>query len=82
MGFEFRRIELMEEEGSPLALVWYTTLRDPREEIGARIDLQKQVFLDDFGNLDRSKFNFAAQQIVLLVHRQQVRPTVLRQAHH
>ena len=80
-GFEFHRIEMMEDEGSPLALVWYTTLgQHPRKELAARIDLQKQVFLDDFGNIDRAKFDLAARQIVLFVHGHD-RPARLRQAH-
>ena len=76
-GFEFRRIELVEEEGFPLGLVWYTRSRDPQAETGARIDLQKQVFLDDFGDEDRSKFNAAAQEIVLFLHRRS-RPVAQR----
>ena len=51
-GIAFNRIELLEEEASPLALVWYTGLGGTRGESAARIDIQKQVFLDDFGTVD------------------------------
>ena len=67
-GLDFKRIELMEEDSSPLALVWYTTLSDPHREIGARIDLDKQAFLDDFGSHDRLEFRPAARQIVEFLH--------------
>jgi hypothetical protein len=68
-GVDFTRIEMLEYETSPLALVWYRTFRDPAER-GARIDLQKQVFLDDFesGTIDRNAFAAEAHLIVQFVH--------------
>ncbi len=67
-GFDFKRIELMDDDSSPLALVWYTTSNDPTSEIGARLDLDKQAFLDDFGMHDRLEFRPAARQIVEFLH--------------
>ena len=61
-GFNFLRIERLDEH-SPLALVWYT-LAGNDKEIGARIDLHKQVFLDEFGVHDRAKLAHAAALIV------------------
>jgi hypothetical protein len=66
-GIDFVRLEFLRSEPSPLALVWYR-MPDSTEERGARIDLQKQVFLDDFGPFERGKLNAEAQLIVHLVH--------------
>ena len=78
-GFEFRRIELLDEEGFPLGLVWYKDPKDPKPESGARIDLHKQCFLDDFGSVDRLTLKPAAEQIVLLLNRL-ARPPALQES--
>ena len=80
-GFDFKRIELMDDDVSPLALVWYTTLSDPGKEIGARIDLDKEAFLDDFGTHDRLEFRPAAREIVEFLY-QRSRPSALHQTQH
>jgi hypothetical protein len=61
-GLNFLRIERLDED-SPLALVWYT-LAGSDKEIGARIDLHKQAFLDEFGVHDRAEMAPAARLIV------------------
>ena len=70
-GFDFKRIELLDDDVSPLAVVWYTTPSDPNMEIGARIDLDKQAFLDDFGTHDRLEFRPAAREIVEFLYRRE-----------
>jgi hypothetical protein len=65
-GIHFVRLE-MPAESSPLALVWYTSSGNA-EERGSRIDLQKQVFLDDFDDYDRASLDAEAKLIVRLVH--------------
>jgi hypothetical protein len=66
-GVDFIRVELLRRERSPLAVVWYK-MQGSTEERGARIDLDKQVFLDDFGSFDRGTLNAEAQLIVHLVY--------------
>jgi hypothetical protein len=66
-GVDFVRLEMSKYEHSPLALVWYTTAANPRER-GARIDLQKQAFLDDFDDINRGSLNAEARLIVQFVH--------------
>lgn len=62
-GIHFVQLEMMQSEYSPLAVVWYTV--DGEAELrGARIDLQKRAFLDDFGPNDRSGFGAEARLIV------------------
>jgi hypothetical protein len=63
---DFVRIEMLRGEYSPLAVVWYRTPDQP-EPTGARIDLQKQAFLDDFGSVDRAMLNAEAKLIVHFV---------------
>ena len=65
-GVDFQRIEMPAHEYLPLALVWYT-LRGETEERGSRIDLDKQVFLDSFGEFENSGFNAEAQLVVQFV---------------
>lgn len=65
-GVDFVRLE-MPRESSPLALVWYTNATTS-EERGSRIDLHKQAFLDDFGNVDRSLLSAEAKLIVNFVN--------------
>ncbi|MDQ2711697.1 MAG: hypothetical protein M3Y72_01980 [Acidobacteriota bacterium] len=60
---EFLRLELPKSKPIPLGLVWFTT-PDSQEERGARIDLQKQVFLDDFGLASRESLCNQARMIV------------------
>ena len=60
---EFLRIEVPKSEPIPLALVWFNTPDNPRER-GVRIDLQKQIFLDDFGALGRDSLRNQAREIV------------------
>jgi hypothetical protein len=60
---EFTRIEVLKHESSPLAVVWYRVGEEPREK-GARIDLQKQAFLDDIGDTDRTELSAQAHLIV------------------
>jgi len=62
-GVRFVRLEVPKYESLPLGLVWYT-IWDTHEERGARIDLQKQAFLDDFGEIDRSELNAEAKLVV------------------
>jgi hypothetical protein len=62
-GVNFIRIELLRHESSPLAVVWYTVRNEARER-GARFDLQKQIFLDDIGDIDRSELSAEAHLIV------------------
>ncbi len=62
-GIRFVRLEMTRGEFSPLALVWYTLPSDTQER-GARIDLQKQIFIDDFGENDRGSFGAEARLIV------------------
>jgi hypothetical protein len=59
---------MAKSEYLPLAVVWYTTPGNPAAQRGARIDLQKQIFLDDFAQFDRSSFSHEARQIVAFVH--------------
>jgi hypothetical protein len=66
-GIDFVRIEMLRNERSPLAVVWYR-MKGGTEERGARIDLDKQVFLDDFGSFERAALNAEAQLIVHFVH--------------
>ncbi len=60
---EFLRIEVPKSEPIPLALVWFNTPDNP-EERGVRIDLQKQIFLDNFGAVDRESLRNRAREIV------------------
>ena len=70
-GFDFRRIEMLDEDGSPIALVWYGSTPSSDKEWGARIDLQKQVFLDDFvGDVDRLQLRDCARKIVQFIYQQ------------
>lgn len=66
-GVRFIRLEMARNEFFPLAIVWYTSNVNPSEQ-GARIDLQKQVFLDDPGGTDRSTFGAEAALIVAFLH--------------
>jgi hypothetical protein len=67
-GIHFVRLEMPRSaESSPLALVWYTSSGNT-EERGSRIDLQKQVFLDDFDDYDRASLEAEAKLIVRFVH--------------
>ncbi len=66
-GIHFVRLEMPRFESSPLALVWYTSSGNA-EEHGSRIDLQEQVFLDDFDDYDRASLDAEAKLIVRLVH--------------
>ena len=72
-GFDFRRIEMLDEEDAPIALVWYASSPNSPKEWGARIDLHKQAFLDDFvGDVDRLELRDCARKIVLFVSQQGV----------
>ena len=62
-GLKFLRVELSDEESAPIGVVWCQELPGGPER-GARIDLQKQTFLDDFGSYDRAKLGPAARTIV------------------
>lgn len=62
-GVTFVSLEQAVSESLPLALVWYTT-RDNSQQRAARIDIDKQVFLDDFGPVDRSLLTNEAELIV------------------
>jgi len=62
-GVTFVSLEQAVSESLPLALVWYTT-RDNSTPRAARIDIDKQVFLDDFGPIDRSALVNEAELIV------------------
>jgi hypothetical protein len=73
-GIDFIRLEMPKYESSSLAVVWYR-LSKSSEERGARIDLQKQVFLDDFENFDRGSLNAEARLIVQFVHSRKARRT-------
>ncbi len=66
-GIHFVRLEMPVFESSPLALVWYMSSGNVQER-GSRIDLQKQVFLDDLDNHDRASFDAEAKLIVQLVN--------------
>ena len=66
-GVDFVRLEMLKKESSPIALVWYKTSHETKEK-GARIDLDKQVFLDDFGTVDRGAFANEARLIVRFLH--------------
>lgn len=65
---EFLRIELLKNEASPLATVWFRGPDDTHER-GARIDLQKQIFLDDFGKVSRSELMAEARLIVSFLYK-------------
>jgi hypothetical protein len=65
-GIKFVRLE-MAIESSPLALVWYTVSGSAAVR-GSRIDLEKQVFLDNFGDCDRGSLNAEAKWIVRYVN--------------
>jgi len=72
-GFDFRRIEMLDEEAAPIALVWYATAPNSPKEWGARIDLHKQAFLDDFaGNVDRLQLRDCARKIAFFVYQQSI----------
>jgi hypothetical protein len=62
-GVKFARLEIPKYESLALGLVWYT-IWDEHQERGARIDLQKQAFLDDFGEIERGKLNAEARLVV------------------
>lgn len=68
LGVAFVDIEMLTAEDSPLAVVWYTTGQEPFKEKGARIDLEKQAFLDDFGTVSREQLRATARLIVKFVH--------------
>ena len=62
-GVKITRLEIPKHGNTPLVLVWYTVWDDLQER-GARIDLHKQVFLDDFGDIDRANLNAEARLVV------------------
>lgn len=62
-GVRLTRLEMAKDVSLPLALVWFTTWTDQQER-GARIDLQKQAFLDDFGDVGRELMRGEAEMIV------------------
>lgn len=66
-GVRFVRLEMAESEYSPLALVWYLLPNDNAEH-GARLDLQKRVFLDGFGPSGPGTFGAEAQLIVTFLN--------------
>ena len=63
-GVRFLRIEMAGAGFSPLALVWYELPDHSYREHGARIDLQKQVFLDDLNGISRELYEEEARAIV------------------
>jgi hypothetical protein len=62
-GVKITRLEIPKYGATPLVMVWYT-IWDDRQERGARIDLHKQVFLDNFGDIDKSNLNAEARLVV------------------
>lgn len=60
-GVEFRRLEMARHGASPLAIVWYAA--PGGGEAGARLDLDKEAFLDDFGETGREALALAAHKI-------------------
>jgi hypothetical protein len=62
-GVKITRLEIPKYEATPIVMVWYT-IWDDREERGARIDLHKQIFLDNFGDVDKSHLNAEARLVV------------------